>query len=598
MGKKSGGNSTPQIPDPEKIIHAQGIENIRGGLATTALNRYNVNTPYGTVRWNRTPAIRQISGSTGSGNGGGTTTSGIGSHADQDPLRGMSEGSLNNWGPNSGGTLMGVYDSNESRWLSGGAVHEDGSFVGSGAHPFVGMGGSAYDDMHYYMQPMGQGKYSYYYKGQDREAAPSSPSIEYIDLWRDDTTGTYADQAPSRSARLDPNSAEARYMAANGGGISGGSGRFAPQRAHTSGPDVPMIYAGDGSISNIGGVGVGVGGEGIAMSPLDQWTQTIELNPEEQQVLDESRRQKIAAGAAVTGLIGKAGSDTLFSGGAGSFAGTPINRGAIANTIGFNESGARTRLEDAIYNKYKARLDPRFSEGQTRLEEKLINMGQARGGELWNEEQARYGRERTDAYEQAQREAIIAGETSLGNEFARSAAEAQFGNQAQQQDYAQQMGISQQDLQLRQQANSEMLQQMALLSQAQAGIPLNGAPSQIAPPAASIGAVDAAGIYNADTAARMGLYNKEQDRQSDKMGNMISAAGTVGSAFICWVAREAFGHDNLKWLEFRRWMVEDAPAPLRDLYVKYGEAVAAEIANDEDAKADIRAGMELVLEAA
>lgn len=583
MGGKSSGSSAPDFPDPEKVIHAQGIENIRGGLATTALNRYNVNTPYGTVKWTRTPAINYTPAG-GTGTTGGTGATGVGSHADQDVLRGVSEGAGNNWGPNSGGTMMGVYNINDNRWDWGGAVHDDGSYVGLGSHPQYSADPSWYDNQHYYMQPMGGGNYGYYYKGQQREAQPTG-DLTYTDLW----------SGNARMAALDPNSPEARYMAANGGGVSGGTGRFAARQA---GPDVPSIYAGDGTISNIGGVGVGVGGTGIAMSPLDQWTQTIELNPEEQRILDLSRAQKIAGGEGVIDAVGRMNNDTFFDGGAGSFsAGGPINRGAIANTIGFNESGARSRIEQAMYDRYKSRLDPRFSEAETRLNEKLVNMGQARGGELWNEEQARLGRERTDAYDTATTSSILAGEQALQSEFGRTAAEAQFANQAQQQDYAQQLGISQRELQLRQQANSERLQQYAALSQAMAGQPLNGAPSQIAPPAASIGAVDAAGIYNADTMARLKQYQLDQASSSDMMGNLISAGGTIGAAAMkCWVAREVFGMNSLDWVRFRVWLMDEAPARLRSLYLTHGEKLASEIANDADAKAEIRAGMEMVLE--
>jgi len=34
---------------------------------------------------------------------------------------------------------------------------------------------------------------------------------------------------------------------------------------------------------------------------------------------------------------------------------------------------------------------------------------------------------------------------------------------------------------------------------------------------------------------------------------------------ICWVAREVYGADNPRWLEFRTWLLTQAPAWFRDL---------------------------------
>ena len=38
----------------------------------------------------------------------------------------------------------------------------------------------------------------------------------------------------------------------------------------------------------------------------------------------------------------------------------------------------------------------------------------------------------------------------------------------------------------------------------------------------------------------------------------------------CWVARAAFGHDDIRWLIFRDWLMEDAPKWFRLLYIRYG----------------------------
>lgn len=42
----------------------------------------------------------------------------------------------------------------------------------------------------------------------------------------------------------------------------------------------------------------------------------------------------------------------------------------------------------------------------------------------------------------------------------------------------------------------------------------------------------------------------------------------------CWVARAVYGEDNPCWLVFRWWLLEDAPAWLRSLYLAHGRRFA------------------------
>lgn len=66
-----------------------------------------------------------------------------------------------------------------------------------------------------------------------------------------------------------------------------------------------------------------------------------------------------------------------------------------------------------------------------------------------------------------------------------------------------------------------------------------------------------------------------------------SIGGSVAGGF-CWVAREVFGPENVEWLEFRQWMVDEAPAWFVALYKRYGERFAAWISDKPKIKAAIR----------
>jgi hypothetical protein len=74
----------------------------------------------------------------------------------------------------------------------------------------------------------------------------------------------------------------------------------------------------------------------------------------------------------------------------------------------------------------------------------------------------------------------------------------------------------------------------------------------------------------------------------------MGAVGKIGGAAImaCWVAREVYGIDNPKWLQFREWMLNDSPSWFRKLYIKFGERFAAFISNKPRIKSIIRKWMD------
>ena len=74
-------------------------------------------------------------------------------------------------------------------------------------------------------------------------------------------------------------------------------------------------------------------------------------------------------------------------------------------------------------------------------------------------------------------------------------------------------------------------------------------------------------------------------------GNIVGGMATGGTGFFCWVAREVYGIDNPKWIEFREWMLNDAPSWFRNLYIKYGERFAKFISNKPLVKSIIRKWM-------
>ncbi|HWA07916.1 MAG TPA: hypothetical protein VG838_00465 [Opitutaceae bacterium] len=80
------------------------------------------------------------------------------------------------------------------------------------------------------------------------------------------------------------------------------------------------------------------------------------------------------------------------------------------------------------------------------------------------------------------------------------------------------------------------------------------------------------------------------------LGLALSAYGTyAGLAAACWVAREVYGADNPRWLRFRGWMLNRAPAPLRAAYLKHGERLSRLIRNRARLKDAIRREMDFII---
>jgi hypothetical protein len=88
--------------------------------------------------------------------------------------------------------------------------------------------------------------------------------------------------------------------------------------------------------------------------------------------------------------------------------------------------------------------------------------------------------------------------------------------------------------------------------------------------------------------------------QAGMFGDLMGAGATLGAAYMtggasaaaCWVAREVYGIENPKWMQFRGWMLNDAPSWFRSLYIGYGERFAKFISNKPLLKSIIRKWMD------
>lgn len=89
-------------------------------------------------------------------------------------------------------------------------------------------------------------------------------------------------------------------------------------------------------------------------------------------------------------------------------------------------------------------------------------------------------------------------------------------------------------------------------------------------------------------------------KQGPDIGGIMSGMGSLamGAAMLCWVAREIYGEDNPKWVQFRTKFLNEAPDELVANYIRHGEELAEVVKVNPELRAEIKADMDAFMEAA
>ena len=245
------------------------------------------------------------------------------------------------------------------------------------------------------------------------------------------------------------------------------------------------------------------------------WTQNTLLNPDSQAALDaqlDVTRRKAEQGSQLYGRVEEDFADRIDYSGVTEFGDIPqagqLTPEQLQRGVDFSGAEQRTgaedarqQAEDAIYGRATSRLDPQWEQRSSQMEAKLAAQGLRPGDKAYDQAMENMGRERTDAYQQAQYGSIMGGgqeatrtvgmqREGRAQDLQQELASGQFGNQAAQQAFAQQQAAggqnfaqqssqSQQQSQQRQAQMSEIMQQRgfnlneinALLTGQQVGMP-------------------------------------------------------------------------------------------------------------------------------
>ncbi len=277
-------------------------------------------------------------------------------------------------------------------------------------------------------------------------------------------------------------------------------------------------------------------------------TQTVTLNPLAQQDLTNQLHQDVALSGLGDNLTAKAG-DSLqgqidtsklpqLSGGPGLYGDVKQNLNYSGAPPVSSDFAAQTKqAQDAVYNQATSRLDPQWNNAQSDLDSKLANQGIVQGSEAYQRAQDEFGRNKNDAYNQANYSAVGAGNQLENQLYGQSLAgrqqavgeantQGQFANDAQAQQYAQALQNASFGNQARTQGLTEQTQLQtlplnelnALRSQSQVQMPtFQSTPqSQVAPTNVS------GNVWNA--------YNAQVANSNNTMNGLFGLVGAGASA--------------------------------------------------------------------
>jgi hypothetical protein len=193
-----------------------------------------------------------------------------------------------------------------------------------------------------------------------------------------------------------------------------------------------------------------------------QYRQTQTYSPEQQALYDQQNQIAQALGSTAQDQIGRVnatmGADFNYNGMTPRVTGVntqPVQRvngttnlqtslgpsGNIQTDVGPNDFSADARrVADSVYNQATSRLDPQFRQQDSDMQAKLAAQGISNNSDAYRREYDNFNRTRNDAYNQANYSAIQAGANEQSRLFGLDLQRGNFHNQAQDQQYTQNLG--------------------------------------------------------------------------------------------------------------------------------------------------------------
>lgn len=183
-----------------------------------------------------------------------------------------------------------------------------------------------------------------------------------------------------------------------------------------------------------GGYGGGLFGQskGGGGDEYTRWTQRQTLSDPAQRIFDAQTgvaggRQELAQG-----MMGRIGQEM----------GSPLDWDQFGEAQGleFDPTELRQRSEDAAYGRSTSRLDPQYEQREQAMEIKLRNQGLRPGDQAYDSSMASFGRDRSDAYEQARLQSTATGMSESQQAYQQQMGSTEMANALRQQQIQEYLG--------------------------------------------------------------------------------------------------------------------------------------------------------------
>lgn len=233
--------------------------------------------------------------------------------------------------------------------------------------------------------------------------------------------------------------------------------------------------------------------------PLNQWTQTMKLSPEQQALYNQNQAINAQLGDIAQTGVGQV-------------------QNSMNNPLDFSQNQAlqtpgqiQQQASNAAYQNATQYLDPQFKQSNAQLANQLANQGITQGSEAYNNAMLNAGNAQQQAYESARNQAYSQGMIGAQQQYTQA-----LGNRTQQN--AEMQTLRQDPLNMLNSIRTG--QQMQVAQMPQVGVS-NPAALQATQGPDMLGAVTAQGQYN------QGLYNAQSAAASQQNAAAIGAVGAI-----------------------------------------------------------------------
>jgi hypothetical protein len=233
--------------------------------------------------------------------------------------------------------------------------------------------------------------------------------------------------------------------------------------------------------------------------PLNQWTQTMKLSPEQQALYNQNQAINAQLGDIAQTGVGQV-------------------QNSMNNPLDFSQNQAlqtpgqiQQQASNAAYQNATQYLDPQFKQSNAQLANQLANQGITQGSEAYNNAMLNAGNAQQQAYESARNQAYSQGMIGAQQQYTQA-----LGNRTQQN--AEMQTLRQDPLNMLNSIRTG--QQMQVAQMPQVGVS-NPAALQATQGPDMLGAATAQGQFN------QGLYNAQSAAASQQNAAAIGAVGAI-----------------------------------------------------------------------